>query len=71
MNKPNGQTYLKPSKETILDFMAGLSVRKIPGVGRMTELTLQSLGINKCSDIIEKAMEIFISFSEGSSRFLF
>jgi len=71
MNKPNGQTYMEPDKEKILDFMRVLSVRKIPGIGRMTELILASLGIMTCGDILEKAPEIFISFSEKSSRFLF
>ncbi len=40
MNKPNGQTYLKPDKEAVLEFSSKLSVRKIPGIGRMTELIL-------------------------------
>jgi DNA polymerase kappa len=40
MNKPDGQTYLVPDREEILKFMAVLPVRKIPGIGRMTELIL-------------------------------
>jgi DNA polymerase kappa len=50
--------------------MSELSVRKIPGIGRMTELTLGSLQVYKCKDIIEKAMEIYISFSDRTSSFL-
>ena len=48
MKKPNGQTYLKPDREEVLKFMADLNVRKIPGIGRMTELILGSLEIYKC-----------------------
>jgi DNA polymerase kappa len=48
MNKPDGQTYLKGDREEILKFMSELSVRKIPGIGRMTELTLSSLDVYKC-----------------------
>lgn len=40
MNKPNGQTYLKPEREEIMNFISNLPVRKIPGIGRMTELVL-------------------------------
>jgi DNA polymerase kappa len=71
MNKPNGQTYLPPNTEGIMDFMKNLSVRKIPGIGRMTELILGSLGIYNCADVLEKAVEIFLSFSEKTSSFLF
>ena len=61
MNKPNGQFYLKPDKESIMEFVKNLPVRKIPGIGRMTELILSQLEIFKCSDIIDKALEIHIS----------
>lgn len=71
LNKPNGQTYLKPDKEELMKFMNNLSVRKIPGIGRMTEMTLASLGILKCADILEKAPEISIVFSEKTTYFLF
>lgn len=40
MNKPNGQYYLKPDLEEIKNFTDNLHVRKIPGIGRMTELVL-------------------------------
>jgi len=51
--------------------MKKLSVRKIPGIGRMTELVLASLDIYNCADILDKAVEIFICFSERTSHFLF
>lgn len=70
MNKPNGQTYLKPCLEDINAFMKDLHVRKIPGIGRMTELVLSSLDILTCSDIIEKAVEVHLSFSEKTTYFL-
>jgi DNA polymerase kappa len=54
-----------------MEFMNELSVRKIPGIGRMTELILASLGIYKCSDIIQMAPEIYSSFTERTSHFLF
>lgn len=51
--------------------MSKLSVRKIPGIGRMTELTLASLNIYTCKDIMDKAIEILIAFNERTSRWLF
>lgn len=71
MKKPDGQTYLKPDVEEIKKFMDKLSVRKIPGIGRMTELVLGSLDIYTCADILNKSVDIFISFSERTSHFLF
>ena len=71
MKKPDGQTYLRPDTEEILTFMRKLSVRKIPGIGRMTELVLASLDIFTCADVLEHAVEIYISFSERLSTFLF
>lgn len=50
--------------------MKGMSVRKIPGIGRMTELVLASLGIYTCQDVLDKAVEIYLSFSERTSHFL-
>lgn len=70
MNKPDGQTFLKFDKQEVINFMGDLSVRKIPGIGRMTELELSAMDIFKCKDILEKAVEIFISFTERSSGFL-
>lgn len=40
MNKPNGQYYLKPDLDEVKTFSDNLHVRKIPGIGRMTELVL-------------------------------
>jgi len=51
--------------------MRELPVRKIPGCGRMLELTLSSLDIYRCSDIIDKAPEILVSFRERTYSWLF
>ena len=37
MNKPDGQTYLENTVPAIIDFMAKLPVRKLPGVGKVNE----------------------------------
>ena len=56
--------------DEIKEFMAALEVRKIPGVGRMTELTLDGLGIIKCSDVLSQATEIFIATKESTAKWL-
>jgi DNA polymerase kappa len=48
MNKPDGQTFLDSNMIKIKEFMEKLEVRKIPGIGRMTELILNNLGIKTC-----------------------
>lgn len=50
--------------------MANLAIRKIPGIGRMTELILNNLEIHKCKDVIDKAADIFIAFREAAAQSL-
>ncbi|KAH9054733.1 DNA/RNA polymerase [Lactarius vividus] len=50
-NKPNGQFHLPHTPDAIKEFMHGLSIRKIPGVGRVKERLLESIGVKTCGDI--------------------
>jgi DNA polymerase-4 len=47
--KPNGIMWIIPGSEAA--FLAPLDVRKIPGVGKVTEQNLHSLGIRKVGDL--------------------
>lgn len=47
--KPNGVLHVQPGLEAA--FLAPLDVRKIPGVGRVTEKRLNDLGIRKVGDL--------------------
>ena len=47
--KPNGILWVVPGTEAA--FLAPLSVRKIPGVGKVTEKQLQAIGIRKVGDL--------------------
>src|SRR5437868_13228006 len=47
--KPNGILWILPGQEA--SFLAPLDVRKIPGVGKVTEKNLQALGIRKVGDL--------------------
>ena len=69
-NKPDAQTYLKPNPNEIQKFMAELPVRKIPGVGKVNEMILGGLEIFTCRDLLNKAAEIYINFTEKAFDFL-
>ena len=47
--KPNGVLWVVHGRE--VEFLAPLDVRKIPGVGKVTERNLQALGIRKVGDL--------------------
>ncbi len=47
--KPNGALWVLPGHEA--RFLAPLSIRKIPGVGKVTESRLNALGIRKVGDL--------------------
>lgn len=49
IKKPNGQ--FEVSTEEVPEFMAGLPVRKIWGIGAVTEKKLEGLGISTCADL--------------------
>ena len=49
LNKPNGQFVITPAQ--ISDFVKTLSLRKIPGVGKVTEQKLIELGLTTCEDV--------------------
>jgi DNA polymerase-4 len=47
--KPNGVLWIPPGEEA--NFLAPLEVRKIPGVGKVTEQKLHNLGIQRVGDL--------------------
>ena len=44
-NKPNGQFQLDFDPKVIKEFMRDLSIRKVPGIGRVNERLLEAIGI--------------------------
>ena len=47
--------------------MGKLKIRKVPSIGRMTELILNNLGIVTCKDGLDKAAEILIAYYTKTS----
>jgi DNA polymerase kappa len=50
--------------------MADLPIRKLPGVGKVNEMILGGLEIYTCRDLLDKAAEIYINFTERAFDFL-
>jgi DNA polymerase IV len=50
MNKPNGQYVITP--DNVDNFIDQLSLKKIPGVGKVTEKKLAQLGLFTCNDVV-------------------
>ncbi|KAK0549852.1 hypothetical protein OC845_002920 [Tilletia horrida] len=69
-NKPNGQYELSHEREAIMQFMANLPVRKIPGIGRVTERILSAVNVNTCGDIWEHRHELYLTFGNSLDQLL-
>lgn len=70
INKPNGQYYLPPDKEEILNFILPLKIRKIPGIGKVLEHMLNGLGVMTCADILQKKVELSFVFTDTTYQFV-
>jgi DNA polymerase kappa len=70
IKKPNGQYELPNEREAIMEFLKTLSVRRVPGIGKVTERVLQSLSIGTCSDAFDKRVELSLLFSKCAFDFL-
>ncbi|KAL3138793.1 hypothetical protein ABBQ32_005635 [Trebouxia sp. C0010 RCD-2024] len=52
INKPNGQYVLPAHSSALKEFVQSLSLRKVPGIGKVCEQTLKALGMEVCGDLI-------------------
>ncbi|KAN0064569.1 hypothetical protein ACQY0O_002197 [Thecaphora frezii] len=60
-NKPDGQYRVMPDRKRIVDFMRDLPCRKIPGIGRVNERILESLGVKTCGEIWERRVDLWLA----------
>lgn len=65
-NKPNGQYRIPPERQVVMEFMKDLPVRKVSGVGKVTEKMLAALGIVNCDQLGQQMALLSLLFS-GSS----
>ncbi|PWN33354.1 DNA/RNA polymerase [Meira miltonrushii] len=63
-NKPNGQFRVEPSHNFIVDLMHDLPCRKIPGIGRVTERILASLGVLTCGDVAKSRVMLSLTLPD-------
>eukprot|EP01084_Bolivina_argentea_P311186 538623_1 len=70
MNKPNGQFILEHNSRKIKEFMNILNVRKIPGIGRVTQRILKEIGAEICSDVLLKAALVKMFFKHTTYEWL-
>ena len=71
INKPNGIYEIPRDVDGMMDFIRSLSVRKIPGIGGVTERKLQELNFLKMGDILDRKEEIWFLFSQAFCKFIF
>ncbi|KAF8639506.1 hypothetical protein AX17_001411 [Amanita inopinata Kibby_2008] len=69
-NKPNGQFRLPFDSKIITDFMRDLPMRKVPGVGRVNERLLDSIGIKTCGDIYTHRATLYLMNKQFGLGFL-
>ncbi|XP_028928554.1 DNA polymerase kappa isoform X1 [Ornithorhynchus anatinus] len=65
-NKPNGQYRILPTRQAVMDFIKDLPIRKVSGIGKVTEKMLKALGITTCTDLYQQRALLSLLFSESS-----
>ncbi|XP_041102103.1 DNA polymerase kappa-like isoform X2 [Polyodon spathula] len=65
-NKPNGQYMIPPDRQAVMDFIQELPIRKVPGIGKVTEKMLRALGITTCTELHQQGALLALLFSETS-----
>jgi DNA polymerase kappa len=70
-NKPNGVFRVPIDREELLAFIGGLKIRKIPGIGGVTERKLQALSIETMQDVIDRRADLWFLFRQRFCSFLF
>uniref|UniRef100_A0A8C5FT73 DNA polymerase kappa n=1 Tax=Gadus morhua TaxID=8049 RepID=A0A8C5FT73_GADMO len=63
-NKPNGQYRVPSNREAVMDFIQTLPVRKVSGIGKVSEKMLSSLGITTCAHLGQQMALLSLMFSE-------
>nr|GEX25911.1 DNA polymerase kappa isoform X1 [Tanacetum cinerariifolium] len=70
INKPNGQFVLPNDRAAIMTFISSLPIRKIGGIGKVTEHILKDVfEIKTCEDLLKKSSFLCALFSPSSADF--
>jgi nucleotidyltransferase/DNA polymerase involved in DNA repair len=69
VNKPNGQYVVPAEREAIVSFIGPMPLRKIPGIGRVTERVLREvLGAETCAELLAKRAALCALFTARVAR---
>ncbi|CAD8145288.1 unnamed protein product [Paramecium octaurelia] len=71
INKPNGLHVVEQSATAVLNFLEKLPIRKIPGIGNITEQILSGLNFNTCKDVRDRADELYVIFTPKTFEYIF
>ncbi|OMO63375.1 DNA-repair protein, UmuC-like protein [Corchorus olitorius] len=70
INKPNGQFVLPNDRIAVMTFISSLPIRKIGGIGKVTENILRGVfGINTCEEMLQKGSFLCALFSPSTADF--
>ncbi|KRX94434.1 DNA polymerase kappa, partial [Trichinella pseudospiralis] len=67
INKPNGQFHMRADRNFIVDFLRNLPIRKVCGIGAVTEALLNGLGVSTCGELYQRRGILALAFSERSA----
>ncbi|GAB1605093.1 hypothetical protein Ahia01_000791100 [Argonauta hians] len=65
-NKPNGQFNLPHITDVIKDFITDLPIRKVSGIGKVTEKMLQAIDVVTCSQLYQQRALLHLLYSDTS-----
>jgi len=68
--KPDGAAAVPRDPAALAAHVAALPVRKVPGVGRVTEATLAALGVGTCGQLYAARGLVFCLFGPATADFL-
>ncbi|KAK3098755.1 hypothetical protein FSP39_022804 [Pinctada imbricata] len=68
-NKPNGQYIIQNNKDAVMEFIKDLPIRKISGIGKVTEKMLNALGIQTTTDLYHQRALLFHLYSQISFHY--
>lgn len=71
INKPNGIFAVPRNEAELSAFLSSLKIRKIPGIGGVTERKLHALNVETIQDVLDKKAEIWVLFSQKFREFIF
>ncbi|XP_022763513.1 DNA polymerase kappa isoform X2 [Durio zibethinus] len=70
INKPNGQFVLPNDRMAVMAFISSLPIRKIGGIGKVTENILRGVfGISTCEEMLRKGSFLCALFSRSTADF--